>query len=253
MNDSRIPVRTVKCDKKVAGVTRGRVIYLRKDGFDGQGGEFFKITDSDEGIPKGGSCICYNAVLIKEKKQGKLKEFYPLDESLRLTRREEDNHIVPAEETKAAFKRARDSFVESYHLLRHVMAKHRKNAELTSFIPDFSIYYACDAEGNRLEDSTAYVFTPAQNLTVFDKYIEDIHKNPHVKPEHKLFTVLKTVLTLVKCLMILHEKSLLHLDIKPSNFGIPKRKRELLSDTITLFDVNTIYAVGETNLVDYES
>ena len=253
MNDNqRVPVQTIKCDKAVAGVTKGKVLYLRKEGSAKTGGDFFKITNT---IGEGGSCVCYEATLLGEKKNGRLKEFYPLDSvsgraSFSLVRNE-FNHVVSTEETKEAFKVTRHDFIESYHLLRNVMAENNKNAHFTSFIPDFSIYYACDENGNFIDNSTAYIWTSPQNLTVFEKYIEDIHRYPGAHPEHKLFTILKTTLTLTKCIKILHEKGLLHLDIKPSNFGIPQRKNELLTDSITLFDVNTIYSLKSAFTTGY--
>ena len=144
MNDNkRVPVQTIKCDKAVVGVTKGKVLYLRKEGSTKQGGDFFKITNT---IGEGGSCTCYEATLLGEKKNGRLKEFYPLDSvsgkaPFSLVRNE-FNHIVSTEETKEAFTVARNDFVEPYHLLRNVMAENKKNADFTSFIPDFSIYYA---------------------------------------------------------------------------------------------------------------
>ena len=253
MNDNkRISVQTIKCDKAIVGVTKGKILYLRKEGSTKQGGDFFKITKD---IGGGGSCECYEATLLGEKKNGRLKEFYPLDSIASKATfslvRNEFNHIVATEETKEAFRVARNDFVESYHLLRNVMAENKKNADFTSFIPDFSIYYACDANGDFIENSTAYIWTAPQNLTVFEKYIEDIHRYPGAHPEHKLFTILKTTLTLTKCIKILHEKGLLHLDIKPSNFGIPQRKNELLTDSITLFDVNTIYSLKSAFTTGY--
>ena len=245
MNDTnRIPVQTIKCDKTIVGITRGKVLYLRKEGSTKQGGDYFKITKT---IGEGGSCACYEATLLGEKKNGRLKEFYPLDSvagnaPFALVRNQL-NHIVSTEETKEAFIAARNDFIESYHLLRNVMTENKKNADFTSFIPDYTIYYACDENGNFIDNSTVYIWTAPQNLTVFEKYIEDIHRYPGAHPEHKLFTILKTTLTLTKCIKILHEKGLLHLDIKPSNFGIPQRKSELLTDSITLFDVNTIYSL----------
>ena len=210
MNENRrVPVRTVRCDQAAVGMPKGKVLYLKKDGPAGKGGDFFKIGNK---VGEGGSCVCYEATLIGEKKTGRLKEFYPANgdpgEVMFSLVRDERNHIVPAEETRDAFKLARDEFVASYHLLRDIMAANKKNADFTSFIPDFSIYYGCDENGALVEDSTVYIWTAPQDLTVFSDYIEDIHKYPGAHPEHKLFTVLKTALTLTDCIRILHEKAL---------------------------------------------
>lgn len=252
MNDKRTPIKSISCDKKHLGISRGKIIYLRKEGTDAQSGEYFKINSV---IGEGGSCICYDATLIGEKKTGRLKEFYPL-ESLKkdspfLLERNERNQIIAALHTQESFLAIRREFVESYHLLRDVMEKNKNNSDFISFIPDFSIYYACDEKGNIVDGSTAYIWTAPENLTVFESYIEDVRRHPNVYPEHKLFTILKATLTLTECVKILHENGLLHLDIKPGNFGIPKRKGKLLTDSITLFDVNSIYSPRKSFVSGY--
>ena len=252
MNNQRTPIKSISCDKKTLGITRGRVICLRREGSSDKGGDFFKINGI---VGEGGSCVCYDATLIGERKTGRLKEFYP-QECLKKDapfslERDAQNHIIASEDTKAAFISARTDFVESYHLLRNVIEKNKNNSDFTSFIPDFSIYYACDIDGNIIEGSTAYIWTAPENLTVFEKYIDDVRKHPNTYPEHKLFTILKTMLTLTECVKILHENGLLHLDIKPGNFGIPKRKGKLLTDSITLFDVNTIYSLKSSFTTEY--
>ncbi len=246
MTNSRIPLKTVACDKNITGVSKGKVIYLRKEGSRAKGGEYFKINKTVGG---GGSCVCYEATLLSENKTGRLKEYYPCPEANSdfkfELRRNSENQLVATEKTKDGFLSAREDFVHSYHLLREVMRANKNNADFTTFIPDFSIYYACDAEGNFIEASSAYVFTDPENLTVFEDYVKEIHKHPASGSEHKLVTVLETVATLTECVKILHEKGLLHLDIKPANFGIPERNGKLLTDTVTLFDINTIYSLKE--------
>ena len=241
MNNQRTLIKSIPCKKNPYGITRGRVIYLRREGSMDKGGDFFKINDV---IGEGGSCVCYDATLLGEGKTGRLKEFYPIQSSHKdisfVLKRDERNNIVATNDTKEAFIDARTEFVESYHLLRKVMEKKKNNSDFTSFIPDFSIYYCCDEEGNIIEGSTAYIWTAPENLTVFDKYIANVHKRPNIDPEHKLYNILKATLTMTECIKILHENGLLHLDIKPGNFGIQKRKGKLLTESITLFDVNTI-------------
>lgn len=58
-----------------------------------------------------------------------------------------------------------------------------------------------------------------------------------------MFVILNSILSLTECIDILHEEGLLHLDLKPSNFGILKRGKKLLTDSVSLFDVNTIYSL----------
>ena len=249
MINNRAPVRSIPCDKSMLGITRGKVIFLRREGTHSKGGDFFKINKI---LGEGGSSICYEATLVGEGKTGRLKEFYPArrggDISLL---RSGENHVVASPETKDAFISVRDEFVKPYYALRSVIEKNKGNSGFTSFIPDFSIYYAADAEGDFVEGSTAYVWTAPENLTVFERYIEAAHKHPEANPEHKLFTILRTVLTLTDCVRIMHESGLLHLDIKPANFGIPRRRDKLLTDSITLFDVNSIYSVSGGALSGY--
>jgi len=252
MVNNRSAIKSISCDKSIVGMARGKVLYLRREGSADRGGDYFKINGT---IGEGGSCVCYEATLLGEKKTGRLKEFYPL-ESLNenspfLLERSEKNHLIATEKTTESFLTARADFVKSYHLLREVMQKNKNNADFTSFIPDFSVYYACDSEGNFIDGSTAYIWTAPENLTVFEKYLDDVRKHPSTYPEHKLFTILKTTLTLAECVKILHENGLLHLDIKPGNFGIPQRKGKLLTDSITLFDVNTIYSLKSAFTTDY--
>ena len=47
----------------------------------------------------------------------------------------------------------------------------------------------------------------------------------------------------MKCVCALHNAGLLHRDIKPSNFGFAKRGSELLTQSISLFDVDTVCSV----------
>ena len=252
MNGQRTPIKSIVCDKKVLGTARGRVLYLRREGISEKSGDYFKINRV---VGEGGSCVCYEATLIGEGKTGRLKEFYPLASAKKgaafSLERNAYNHVVASSGTEEAFSAAREEFVESYHMLRQVMEKNKNNSDFTSFIPDFSVYYACDAAGNIIDGSTAYIWTAPENLTVFSAYIDAVRKHPNVYPEHKLFTVLKTILTLTECTKILHENGLLHLDIKPGNFGIPQRKGILLTDSITLFDVNTIYSLKSTFATAY--
>ena len=243
MISQRIPIKSIRTDKELTGASRGKIIFLRREGAKSSK-DFFKINSV---IGEGQSCICYEATLIGEGKTGRLKEFYPAvslgkNAPYMLTRTDK-NYVVAAKTGKEVFVSERDEYIKSYHFLRSVMEKNKANADFTSFIPDFSIYYACDEEGNFVDGSTAYIWTDPENLVVFSDYISDIHKHPTVYPEHRLFTVLKTTATLADCVKVLHENGLLHLDIKPSNFGIPQRRDKLLTDTITLFDVNSIYSL----------
>ena len=251
MTQTRQPIKSIACDPSVFGSARGKVIYLRLEG-DRDGRVPFLIHDI---VGDGGSCVCYDATNLALKMRGHLKEFYPLDpegglltESYYGLTRNADNQVVSHAESESAerFARARDEFVASHHMLRDIIREsEQEGAGFSSFIPDCRIYGACDAEGRRLAGSTAYVWTDPAKQTVFSEVIRDIHANPKKQPEHSLYILLKTVCSLTDCIRVLHEHGLLHLDIKPSNFGVPLRSSTLLTDTVTLFDVNSIYAVGQ--------
>ena len=239
MDKLRLPVKSVSCD----GVSEEKVLYLRKKSAQQKGGDCFKIHRV---LGEGASCICYEATLVGENKTGRLKEFYPYEALQKnapfLLERNETNHIVSTESCRENFMAARKEFVEPYQLLQDT-EKQKNDSDFTNFIPDFTIYEACDENGEFVDGSTAYIWTAPKKLTVFEDYIKDVHRHPYDYPEHYLFKILSTVLTLTECVRIMHEKGLLHLDIKPGNFGIPKRKNKLLTDTVTMFDVDTLYSI----------
>ena len=229
---------------------RKKVIYLCRDGNSGiKNGKAEKFIVKGV-IGEGGSCVCYDAVEDVEKKSGNLKEFYPLnpdssDYSFGLKRTAE-NHLVPSEpfsEQAELFEKAKSDFISSYRMLRKIMENRELNADFKTFIPDFCIYRGCDTNGNVIENSTVYIWTENPGIETFDKYIANVRKNVNKAPEHSLFVILNSILSLTECIDILHEEGLLHLDLKPSNFGILKRGKKLLTDSVSLFDVNTIYSL----------
>ena len=73
MKSERIPMGIIKSNKELTGVSRGKIIYLRREGAKGSK-DFFKINSV---AGEGQSCVCYDATLIGEGKTGRLKEFYP--------------------------------------------------------------------------------------------------------------------------------------------------------------------------------
>lgn len=231
---------------------RKKIIYLCRDGnFDrneskGKAEKF--IIKSV--IGEGGSCICYEAMEAVDQKSGNLKEFYPLnpdsqDYSFGLKRTAENQLVTsePFSEKAILFEKAKSDFLSSYKMLREIMENKKLNVDFKTFIPDFCVYRGCDEDGNVIENSTVYIWTENPNIETFDKYIANVRKNVNKAPEHSLFVILNSILSLTECIDILHEEGLLHLDLKPSNFGILKRGGKLLTDNISLFDVNTIYSL----------
>lgn len=197
----------------------------------------FKIVKK---ISEGASVICYEAY-HDNSGHGILKEFYPQDAFG--VGRDKNGQIVHSTEFKDAYKRfdsAMTEYVEPYEML--LTAKRNDiSQELATFIPPFEIYHGCDNEGGPA--GTVYIWTPEPKLVTFDKISEEIHKHPTKKPEHKLVTVLSAMDTLAKCICSLHSADMLHRDIKPSNFGFIKRGDDTLTQTLSMFDINTICSV----------
>ncbi len=197
---------------------------------------------------EGSSCVCYRANLLSEDKIGHLKEFYPLSLAGNFTRHS-DNRLDYTATDFSELKKEKDLFLESYNKLREIFKEGQGDSDIESFIPDFTIYESCDKKGNVPENSTLYIWTENKKIELFSDYIKRLHSNYEELPEHKLFTLLSTLITLSKRIGTLHEKDFLHLDIKPSNFGVPKFKNDVLTDNIYLFDINTIYSVYEDSFV----
>ena len=74
---------------------------------------------------------------------------------------------------------------------------------------------------------------------------KEIHRHPHVRPEYNLVTVLSAVQTLAKCVCALHSAGIIHRDIKPSNFGFTKRRGETLTQTLTMFDIDSLCSIWD--------
>lgn len=193
---------------------------------------------------KGSSVICYEAYHENSGK-GILKEFYPQDAYG--VERKNDGQLIHSEEFKDAHERyskAEREYIEPYEMLLSAK-KSDKDKDLSTFIPAFEIYHGCDENGE-ISEST-YIWTPDPELETFDKVCDDVHRHPKVNPEHKLVTVLSAVQSLTKCICALHSAEMLHRDIKPTNFGFLKRNNETLTQTISMFDINTICSVYASN------
>ena len=208
--------------------------YLRKKGT--QNAEMFTVTGV---IGSGSSCICYEAILENEPKIGRLKELYPRDLAVEL-KRLDDNSLV-CESKDFLFRK--DDFLNTYEKLRACF-NNGNDQNLKDFIPEFSVYESCNENGKALKNGTLYIWTENKNLTNFDEYIKLIHKNHSEKPEQKLCGILNCIIALTKGIEVLHNNAILHLDIKPSNFAIPQFIGEYLTNSIYLFDVNTIHEIG---------
>ncbi len=183
------------------------------------------------------SAVCY-AASYDNRSNGVLKEFYPFNVESLL--RNDDGQLIRQsgmDEENAKFDKLLSEYIEPYNM----MLEMRKQGDIATFIPPFEFYYGCDENLNNT--GTVYIWTPDPVLETFDKVCAEIHENPTVNPEHNLLKVLYSIESLVKCVRELHKAGLIHRDIKPSNFGFLKRNNELLTETISLFDVNTVCSV----------
>jgi len=191
-------------------------------------------------ISEGASAICYEAY-HGNSGHGILKEFYPQDAFG--VERGKNGQIIPSpgfDDAYSVFERARAAHVEPYEMLL-TTKRQGPSRDLSTFIPPFEIYRGCSDEG--LQAGTVYIWTPEPELYTFDKLCDEIHKHPNIRPEHKLVTVLCAIDTLAKCICSLHKSDLLHRDIKPSNFGFLKRGEDTLTQTLSMFDINTVCSV----------
>lgn len=218
-------------------------IFLKKFGTNIT--EKFNILENeDKEEDQGSSCVCYKAVLLSENRVGRLKEFYPLSLVNGFTRND-DNMLEYISANFIEAEREKALFLKPYQQLKEIFMDKEDGGDMSSFIPDFTIYESCNENGDVPEHPTLYIWTENRKITLFSDFINEIHRDYDKLPEHKLFTLLSSVITLSKRIGVLHEKGFLHLDIKPSNFGVPTFKDSVLTDNIYLFDINTLHSVYE--------
>lgn len=197
----------------------------------------FSIKEKKE---SGASVICYTAS-HEGSGEGVLKEFYP-KEAYSLER-DEDGHPVLSdgfEDAAIRFRQLQEEYLKPYQILLDAKKADPDN-ELATFIPDFEIYYGAESESD--QTGTVYIWLPRPEFETFSEICGEIHSSPEKNPEHKLVQVLSAVCTLTDCVCSLHKAGLLHLDIKPGNFGFVKRQGEALMQTLTMFDINSICSV----------
>ncbi len=194
---------------------------------------------------EGASAVCY-AAYHDNSGMGILKEFYPIDAYA--LERNNDGQLVHSPKygsAKERFHAMENEYLESYQLLLDAK-KNGNNAVLSTFIPTFEIYHGCNDAGEII--GTTYIWMPDPELETFEKVCDEVHKHPSVDPEYKLITVISAIKTLTECICALHCADMIHRDIKPSNFGFVKRNNETLTQTLSMFDINTICSVFSTTL-----
>ncbi|MBR1580617.1 MAG: DUF1887 family protein [Selenomonadaceae bacterium] len=124
---------------------------------------------------------------------------------------------------------AAENYLQPYTLLVDAALE---SDSIKSFIPQIEIY--------RDKDERAYVWSNEPVLATFDKLCVDFQKNPQPNAAYNLVLALSAIKCLTQCVCELHRLNLIHRDIKPANFGFVRRAGQVLTQTIVLFDVDTI-------------
>ncbi len=225
--------------------------------------EKYTITDI---IGEGGSAVCYEAVRIREgsvPETGKLKEFYPADAAIGRTRfysmkRLEDGCLIPGAGTIRVFEEMRRNYIDTYQLLKKVIAENPKNEILKRYIQQGEILYGYHQEKEGEDDfpgekmPTAYIWSPGVPGKGFDKYLAEIRKDPRKLPETSLRNILDVVCRLTDCIKALHTAGLMHMDIKPSNFLVQyDSDNRIDSGNISLFDINTLCSIFSDHIPEW--
>lgn len=200
-------------------------------------GNFLRTYHINKMISAGASAVCYEAY-HDNSGMGILKEFYPLE--VHSLVRDENGQLICREditEENKKYEQLLNDYLQPYQMMLDI----RSNAEISSFIPPFEIFYGCDKNGEKT--GTVYIWSPTPVLETFGKICEEIHNNPTKDPEYSLLKILYSICSLVKCVCTLHSAGLVHRDINPNNFGFVKFNKEVLTQNITLFDIDTICSV----------
>jgi len=205
-------------------------------------------------VGEGGSSVCYEVYCESDGFHGRLKEFYPLDipeqnKFFALERGGDNQLTVPAalSEAKESFCAAKHEFKEAYRTIEKVKNKKHASA-LKNYTPVFEIYEGTPSG----TDSTGSVYVWTRHdkeIKLFDEYIAEVKEDikEAKQPEHHLFNILTAVFKLTACVSVLHLSDLIHMDIKPGNFGLSlDAAGQVDAGNISLFDVNTIYPVNSS-------
>lgn len=211
-------------------------------GTGGNGSVFTREFRNIKYISEGASVICYEANYDQSGK-GTLKEFWP-SEMYALERRP-DGHLTYSDGYGAArdsYRQKAEKYLRHYRQLLEIKQQN-VSGDLSTFIPHFEIFHGMRPDG-RASDAV-YIWSPEPKLEVFDNICKKIHRAPDENPEQKLFIVLTAIKSLTECIKALHNAEMVHRDIKPTNFGFVKRGGETLTQTLSMFDIDTICSVFE--------
>lgn len=155
-------------------------------------------------LAHGGFCSVYLARFISTQEQVVIKEYLPR----RLAHRTWNNVVVPhSEETKALFLHGRALFFEEAKVLANL--KHHNIVSVTNFFQ---------------ANDTVYMVMDYDYGVALDKVVDD---NEITIDEQFIVSVFTRLLTGID---VIHQKRMIHLDIKPKNILIRPDNDPLLFD-----------------------
>lgn len=188
-------------------------------------------------IKEGASVICYEAY-HENSGRGILREFYPR-KAWSLVRSENGqlHHDPTLGAAKEQFEQDLKRYLQPYELLLQAR-RDPENRDLHTCIPAYEIYRGDDGHPDCAR--TAYIWSTDPESVTFERICAEIRANPGKRPEYRLVQVLSAVVSLTECVRALHTAGLVHRDIKPGNFGFASRSSEALTESVSLFDIDTV-------------
>lgn len=201
------------------------------------GEPFFRTFQIVRKIKEGASVVCYEAY-HESSGVGILKEFYP-QKAVFLTRDRDGQllHNGTFHTAREQFDTALERYLRPYDQLLQAMQE-PENRDLQTFIPAFEIYRGCGASADAAH--TAYIWTTDPESVTFESICAEIRKQPDKRPEYSLVKILSAMVSLTECVRALHSAGFVHRDIKPGNFGFASRDSEALTQSVSLFDIDTL-------------
>ncbi len=196
----------------------------------------------------GGSSVCYEALCKTTGMRGRLKELYPIDfekekKFFAIQRDPSSNQLfIPINMVDALekFKEVKTDFLTAYDRL--LEAKNKDHGLVNNYTPSFVLF-----EGMTASPGTIYVWTNQdKKINPFSYYLCDVKRDisSYVRAEAHLYNILKAMLTLSTSVSDLHELSLIHLDLNPSNVGFCIDKQGSIEpEKLSLYDTNTLHSV----------
>ena len=201
-------------------------LYRRESGDD------FPVTFSIDDIVSAGHDTISYAAHHEMSGRGTLREFYPLWAGS--LQRGDDGHLFLTFARRAAsFLNAREEYLQA-HLSLLKLLQDEKGSELSSCIPPFEVFYGAGTA------QTVYIWIPDPSLISFAQVCDRIHQSPSIRPEYNLRLLLRAIKKLTSFAGNLHQHQLAFCDLTPETFGFRISGEEILTDTVTLLDMDSI-------------